>query len=170
MMPFRRMAENNGYANETLYAAISEPREGAFTAPAAGFFPSLCETMNHIHEVDLYYLDALERGGAGRSVFERAAVSDPRRLAALQRQVDERFVAFCAALSPERLAEVRSTERSSGDVVETVENLVLHLVQHQIHHRGQAHVQISQVGGAPPQLDDFHLDFGRVPVAERWRS
>jgi uncharacterized damage-inducible protein DinB len=37
-----------------------------------------------------------------------------------------------------------------------------------VHHRGQAHVQLQHAGVAPPQLDDFHLEYGRVPSAASW--
>ncbi|MEO0830782.1 MAG: DinB family protein, partial [Pseudomonadota bacterium] len=40
--------------------------------------------------------------------------------------------------------------------------------QHQIHHRGQAHVQLSDVGLAPPQLDEFFLEFDRAPIAQEY--
>jgi uncharacterized damage-inducible protein DinB len=33
--------------------------------------------------------------------------------------------------------------------------LLLHLFQHQIHHRGQAHAMLSGTGIKPPQLDEF---------------
>lgn len=169
MLPWRRMAENNGYANETLWTAILELPAGGFTARAPGFFPSLAETMNHIHVVDLYYLDALEERGRGRAVYDQSDERDPVRLAKMQMDIDQRFVAFAGGLSPEALLETRGTERADGIVTETVADLFLHLVQHQVHHRGQAHVQLSSLGADPPQLDDFYLNHGRVPVAKRWR-
>jgi len=33
--------------------------------------------------------------------------------------------------------------------------LLLHLFQHQIHHRGQAHAMLSATSVSPPQLDEF---------------
>ena len=48
--------------------------------------------------------------------------------------------------------------------------LLLHLVQHQIHHRGQSHVQLQHAGIDPPQLDDFYLEYGRVPSAQAYWS
>ncbi|OYX00023.1 MAG: damage-inducible protein DinB, partial [Bosea sp. 32-68-6] len=41
-----------------------------------------------------------------------------------------------------------------------LDRLLLHLFQHQIHHRGQAHVMLSGTSVAPPQLDEF------FPVSE----
>jgi uncharacterized damage-inducible protein DinB len=43
--------------------------------------------------------------------------------------------------------------------------LLLHLFQHQVHHRGQAHVQLQAAGIAPPQLDEFFLDDDRAATA-----
>ena len=163
--PWLRMALNNAWANQTLYAAFADLPAGGFAAPRTGFFPSLARTMNHIYEVDLYYLDALSRGGRGRSVFDRHDVRDAGELGELQAQSDMQFTTICREVTPEFLASTVETERKEGIVTENVAALVLHLVQHQIHHRGQAHLQLSEAGVAPPQLDDFYLEYGRVPSA-----
>jgi len=44
-----------------------------------------------------------------------------------------------------------------GDRVqaERADRLLLHMFQHQIHHRGQAHAILSSTSGSPPQLDEF---------------
>jgi len=160
------MALNNAWANARFYKALDDLQPGAFTAPAPGFFPSLCATLNHIYEVDLYYLDALEAGGLGRSVYERETVEDIQALSKLQSDADLRFARFCHDLTPDRLAEPRVTVRPNETVEERVDALVLHLAQHQVHHRGQAHVQLQSLGIAPPQLDDFYLHHERHPTAE----
>ena len=166
--PWEKMALNNAWANATLYAAIKALHEKAFTAQRPGFYSSLAKTMNHIYEVDLFYLDALEDGGLGRAVYDRAEVSEAGELAALQAVADMRFAAFCSAITPEILAASRRTARVDSAVEENVAALILHLVQHQIHHHGQAHVQLQDAGVAPPQLDDFYLEFGRVTSAQAY--
>ncbi len=163
--PWLKMALSNAWANATLYRALSRLSDAKFTATRPGFFPSLAGTMNHIHRVDLYYLDALEGGGRGRAVYERKDVDSARKLAGLQAAVDRRFAQFCRDVKAEGLAGACVTARKAGAVSENVAAVILHLVQHQIHHRGQAHVQLSDAGVAPPQLDDFYLEFGRVPSA-----
>ncbi len=166
--PWLAMALNNAWANATLYSAIQTLPKGAFVAPRPGFFASISATMNHIYEVDLYYLDALEAGGVGRDVFDREAINDPEQLAQLQMGADMRFASFCNSITDETLADLRATVRGDLSVEENVAALILHLVQHQVHHRGQAHVQLSDTGITPPQLDDFYLEFGRVPTAEAY--
>ncbi len=166
--PYLRMALNNAWANATFYGALNSLSEDAFLAPRPGFFGSLCRTMNHIYEVDLYYVDALEAGGLGRSVYVRDDIEDVRTLAEAQATVDLRLATFCSKLTPAVLEATRNTERKDTTAEERVDALLLHLFQHQVHHRGQAHVQLQDAGVDPPQLDDFHLEFGRVPSAQAY--
>ncbi len=170
MTPYLQMALNNAWANATLYGAVTGLTKDEFTAPRTGFFPSLAATLNHIYEVDLYYLDALEAGGLGRSVYEREPVLSARDLGQAQAGADMRFAKFCGLLTPALLEETRDTERPNETVKETVGALVLHLIQHQIHHRGQAHTMLVEAGIAPPQLDDFYLEYARAPSAKAYFS
>ncbi|TMV11430.1 DinB family protein [Arenibacterium halophilum] len=166
--PFRLLAQNNAWANATLHRAVGTLPAGGFAAPAPGFFGSLKATLNHIWQVDLYYLDALESGGLGRSVYDQPELDDPTELARAQADVDARFIRFCFNLTAEALTETRQTARPEGMVQERVDALILHLAQHQVHHRGQAHVQLQTLGVAPPQLDEFFLDYDRAPTAQAY--
>ena len=77
-----------------------------------------------------------------------------------------RFAAVCRGLTDAELQEMRTTERKGGVTQERVDWLILHLVQHDVHHRGQVHTMLSHAGVEPPQLDDFYLEFGRVETAK----
>ncbi|WP_375688437.1 DinB family protein [Pseudooceanicola sp. LIPI14-2-Ac024] len=166
---FLQMALNNAWANATLYTAFQDLAPGAFSAPRPGFFPSLAETMNHIYEVDLYYIDALEEGGQGLAVYNRQPISDHAVLGQMQVEADMRFARFCQQLSEDDLSRrVRTARPHDPDVTERIDALILHLVQHQIHHRGQAHVQLQEAGVMPPQLDEFHLEDDRAPTARAY--
>ncbi|MBN9250819.1 MAG: damage-inducible protein DinB, partial [Mesorhizobium sp.] len=59
---FRQMARNNLWSNDRLYRAVLALAPGEFEAARTSFFPSISETLNHIHAVDLLYLDFLEEG------------------------------------------------------------------------------------------------------------
>lgn len=163
---FEKMAQNNAWANATLYHAVQALPQDAPRRKAPGFFPTLARTLNHIYEVDLYYLDVLDCGGKGRAVYERDEETKLAVLAEQQATSDARLIAFCEQLTKTMLGDTRQTERPGGGTEETVEALLLHLFQHQIHHRGQAHVQVHALGVSPPQLDDFHLSFERAPSAK----
>jgi uncharacterized damage-inducible protein DinB len=47
--------------------------------------------------------------------------------------------------------------RGDHDMVERCDRLLLHLFEHQIHHRGQAHCMLSGTSVPPPQLDEFFM-------------
>jgi uncharacterized damage-inducible protein DinB len=162
------MALNNAWANATLYGVLNDLDVATFTAPRPGFFPSISRTMNHIYEVDLFYLDALTVGSRGRAVFKREDVTVPAELAALQADADMKIAMFCHEISPDDLTQPRKTERRDHVPEESVEAVLLHLFQHQTHHRGQAHVQVQDAGISPPQLDEFHLDFDRAESARAY--
>lgn len=168
--PWIGFALNNAYANRVLYGALGELEAEAFTAPRPGFFASLAETMNHIYEVDLYYLDALEEGGLGLTVYDRDPVDDVEALAQLQAEADMRFASFCSKLDEAALTREVTTHRPEGARLEAVGAILPHLVQHQVHHRGQAHVQLSHAGIEPPQLDEFFLDYDRAELAQAYHG
>ncbi|BBE72902.1 DinB family protein [Oharaeibacter diazotrophicus] len=154
------LARNNAFANRRIGAALARLSAAEFAAARTGFFPSLFETANHVLEVDLYYLDALEGGGRGRAVFDDFRPHhDPVVLAAAQGEADRRLVAFCDGLGEADLARRVPTDRGPGRIVpERVDALLLHLFQHQIHHRGQLHAMLAGTAVAPPQLDEWLLD------------
>ena len=168
--PYLAMALNNAWANATFFRACADLSDAAFTAPAPGFFDSLSRTLNHIYEVDLYYIDGLEQGGLGRAVFDRQDITNPVALAIAQAAADLRLASFCKTLTAATLKETRVIARKHGDTHERVDALLMHLFQHQIHHRGQAHTQLHHLGIVPPQLDDFYLNDGRVPSARAYWS
>ena len=164
---FRAMARNNAWANRRLLTACVAlgPRE--FAAPRVSFFPSLRETLNHNLLIDRYYLDALEEGGRGLSLAaDRPDIASPAALRTAQGVQDRRLIAFCDRLAAADLGRRVDTDRGHP-VPERIDRLLAHLFQHQIHHRGQAHAMLAGTAVAPPQLDEFFLDFDRHPsVAE----
>jgi uncharacterized damage-inducible protein DinB len=162
------MAGNNRWSNARLHAACMALDPGEWQAPRTGFFPSLTATLHHIHAVDRYYIDALTEGGLGGRAFHQAPVfALAAELAMAQAALDETLITFCKNLTPERLTARVVTDRGpNGRPTERIDHLLLHLFQHQVHHRGQAHAMLSATSVKPPQLDDFFLDFDRDPAAQ----
>jgi len=163
------MARNNAYANERLYEACCRLSLDAFAAQRAGFFPSIRETLNHSWEVDRYYLDALREEGRGLSVYETPHLETAGELRAAQEVLDRMLIGFCDGLTVMDLEHKVSQDRGkNGRFEETIANTLLHLFQHQTHHRGQVHAMLAGTDVAPPQLDEFFLDFDRHPTAEKF--
>lgn len=160
---FRGMARNNLWSNDRLLRAVQALRPGEFAAPRTGFFPSIQATLNHILSVDLFYLDMVEEGSLGLSVFDRHVdFDDAASLAAAQAGCDRRLVEFCDRLAaPDLDRRVISDRGEAGRIPERIGDLLAHLFLHQIHHRGQVHAMLSGTSVKPPQLDEFFLDFDR---------
>lgn len=157
---FRKMARNNAVANHLLLGACAALGEGGFEAARTSFFPSLRETLNHNLMIDLYYIDALEQGGLGQAIFESFRPFAAAELLAAQKESDRRLIAFCDAQDDTGLdREVETDRGENGRVPERVDDLLAHLFQHQIHHRGQAHAMLAGTEVAPPQLDEYFLRF-----------
>jgi uncharacterized damage-inducible protein DinB len=73
-----------------------------------------------------------------------------------QAAVDARLIAHCDALTETDLDTVVRVNRATRVQTERRDRLLLHLFQHQIHHRGQAHAMLSATVVKPPQLDEFY--------------
>lgn len=152
---------NNAWSNLRLLRACAQLSDDEFSAPRTSFFPSLRATLNHILTVDWFYVDALER-----ALDELPARADAMRffdppepfttcapLAQAQREVDQRLIARCGALTD--LAQVVTIQRPDRVQHEPLVRLLAHLFEHQIHHRGQAHAMLAGTRVPPPQLDEF---------------
>lgn len=164
LLALRAMAYNNAWASHRLLRACAGLSQAEFEARRTGFFPSIQATLNHILVIDRFYIDAMEGGRLGP-----AAWADPipcRTAAALrpaQMEMDRRLVAFCESLGDGDADRVVAVHRGGHVQRERVDRLLLHLFQHQVHHRGQAHAMLSGTSVPPPQLDEFFAE-GEAPL------
>ena len=149
-------AYNNAWANCRLLAACANLSQEEFEAGRTGFFPSLQMTLNHIYVIDLFYVDALEGGCLGPRAWENPVpCPSPAELKRNQLSVDKRLIAICDSLTPNFLGGIVQVNRETHAQTERRDRLLMHLFQHQIHHRGQAHAMLSGTSVKPPQLDEF---------------
>jgi len=161
---YRAFAYNNAWANHRLLTACATLEQAEFEALRSGFFPSLQATLNHIYVIDLFYVDALEGGWLGPKAWANQipypAIAE---LTQAQAAIDRRLVAICDALTPAGLDEIVKVNRDSEVQSERRDRLLMHLFQHDIHHRGQAHAMLSGTRVKPPQLDEFFAA-GEAPL------
>jgi uncharacterized damage-inducible protein DinB len=157
LLPYRAMAYNNGWANHRLLSACAALTQAEFEAKRTGFFPSLRATLNHILIVDRFYVDAMEGGTLGPAAWaEREPCATVLALHEAQAAVDRRLIAVVERLrGAADLVRIVEVHRGTRIQRERTDRLLLHLYQHQVHHRGQAHAMLSGTAVAPPQLDEF---------------
>ena len=160
------MAYNNAWANHRLLLACGGLTQAEFTAPRVGFFPSLRATLNHILIVDHFYVDAMEGGALGPAAWaNREPCETVALLQEAQAAVDRRLIAVVNGLDEAGLERIVDVHRGTRIQHERMDRLLLHLLQHQIHHRGQAHGMLSDTSVPPPQLDEF-FSIGEAPLRE----
>ncbi len=163
-------ARANRLANRRLLAAVGELPPADFHAPRTSFFPSLALTLNHVLNVDHYYIAALQGDVAMRHIWASyVPAKTAQELAARQDESDQRLIDLCVDLKPGDEERIVAFDRGAGlenGPREPLGRVMAHLFMHQTHHRGQAHAMLAGTAVKPPQLDDFILlgdDKHRVP-------
>ncbi|HSC64705.1 MAG TPA: DinB family protein [Caldimonas sp.] len=153
----RTQARANRLANHRLHAAMAALSRDDYEATRTNFFPSLAKTLEHILAVDLYYLAALYGERGAERIWRDAPSGVPlETIAAAQAASDERFIAHVDALQAPMLDDIVEMERGEGRIQrERRGHVVAHLINHQVHHRGQAHAMLAGTPVRPPQLDEF---------------
>ncbi|MBY5934556.1 DinB family protein [Tateyamaria omphalii] len=155
---FAPQAYNNAWSNHRLHRACAGLTDAELARPRPSFFGSIIATLNHILIVDWYYVSALEGACMGPAAFEpEVPHPDLPALRAAQRDVDRRLIAVTEDATLSDPARIVHMPRSSGMQEERFDRTFLHLIQHQIHHRGQVHALLSMTKVAPPQLDEFYM-------------
>jgi uncharacterized damage-inducible protein DinB len=155
---FRAMAHNNAWANHRLLGACARLSDADFQAERVSFFPSLMQTLNHNLTVDWFYVDALEGGTLGPKAWaDETPCLTMATLLPAQTEIDRRLVTFCNALTATSLAGETRIHRADRVQADRTDRVLLHLFEHQIHHRGQAHAMLAGTPVKPPQLDEFFM-------------
>jgi uncharacterized damage-inducible protein DinB len=106
----------------------------------------------------------MEGGTLGPSAWaDREPCKTAILLRAAQGEMDRRLIAVVERLGAEDLEEIVDIHRGDHIQRERMDRLLLHLFQHQTHHRGQAHAMLSATSIPPPQLDEFFAE-GEAPL------
>ena len=152
---FRQLAAYNRWANARLYAAAFELSDRAYRLHIGVFFSSVHGTLNHLLLTDRIWLKRLTGQGEHPVELDAILFEDRIELARARIAEDERLIGVVDRYDDAALASLHSYKTTSGmPHSQAVSDILLHLVNHQTHHRGQAHACLSiQTGGEPPSLD-----------------
>lgn len=155
----RIQAHANHLANRRLQLAIAQLAPADWEAPRTNFFPSLGATLNHILAVDQYYIAALQGDAAADRLWAAfVPAASLAELAPRQRASDLRLIDFCQRLDAVACDAEVQMPRGGGRIQrDSAAAVLMHLFNHQVHHRGQVHAMLAGTVVKPPQLDEFMM-------------
>lgn len=153
----RTLARYNAWQNASLYAAAGTLDEAARRAPRGAFFGSIHATLNHLVWADRMWLSRLGRGAApgGGIAGSVALYPEWEALCAARRALDAEILDWAEALSEGDLAGDLSwySGATGQDMARPRALCVLHMFNHQTHHRGQVHAMLTAAGEMPGPTD-----------------
>ena len=152
---FTELAAYNHWANTRIYAVALALPDEMYRRTTGVFFGSLHGTLNHLLLTDRLWLKRLTGGGDHPNQLDAILYDDRVELARRRVAEDLRLIDTVAAYDDDRLAAEITYHTTSGvPQTQRLADVLLHLFNHQTHHRGHAHACVSIVTGkAPPTLD-----------------
>ncbi len=151
----RAMAAYNCWANQRLYAAAAALPDEDYRRPSGAYFTSLHGTLNHLLVTDRNWMARFEATGEAQAKLDAVPFERLEDLRAAREREDERIIRHVAGLSDEALdADFEYATTSGKPQRQPRWEAVVHLFNHQTHHRGHAHAILTRLGVAePPPLD-----------------
>lgn len=151
---FQTLARYNRWANARLFGAAARLPADEYLRHRPAFFGSIHATLNHILVADRLWLGRIVEGQAPPLKLDQILYGDFVGLEVARRAEDERLVHAIGALAESRIAAPFEYLSVAGTRhVQPMWQVLAHVFNHQTHHRGQVHDQLSQTVVPPPELD-----------------
>lgn len=151
------MAEYNELMNAKLYEVAMTLSDEALAVNRKAFFGSIIGTLNHLVVADTVWLKRFATHPANYSALEFVKVipmpisldqllfTDIRSLSAHRKELDQIINEWAHSILEEELDYVMAYSNMKGIAAnKNYFSLVMHLFNHQTHHRGQATTLLSQ--------------------------
>ena len=155
MSLFPILAAYNGWANRRLYEAASRLSDEQYRADRGAFFNSVHGTLNHLLVTDRIWMQRFTGEGEAPDRLDAILHKDLAGLRQAREAEDARIVAWVDGLSETALAGTFSYRRVSTPerFTQPLAPALMHLSNHQTHHRGQVHAVLTGLGHEAPALD-----------------
>ena len=154
----QRFARYNRWQNQSIYAAAATLPDGTRKRNMGAFFKSIHATLNHLLVADYLWLSRMDGQPCAVRSLDEELYGDFDELRKQREFTDDRLDRVVAALTPEVLAGTMTYRRLSGgqdEVSMPMNQVFMHLFNHQTHHRGQVTTLLMQCG----------VDVGRTDLA-----
>jgi uncharacterized damage-inducible protein DinB len=152
---FEMLAGYNAWANRRLYDAAAELADADYRADHGAFFGSVHGTLNHLLVGDRVWMYRFTGEGPLPARLNEILYDDLQSLRAAREAEDARIAAYVASLAPadlDRTIRYR-TISNPADIEQELKLALLHVFNHQTHHRGQVHCLLTRITDTAPSLD-----------------
>ncbi len=152
---FMMFAAYNAWANQRIYEAAETLGDDQWTRDTGAFFKSLMGTLNHILVADRIWMKRFTGEGAAPATLDTILFAEFGKLRSAREAEDKRIVQWVGSLSEKSLSG-RFTYMTATDMRTISQRLAPaldHFFNHQTHHRGQAHMILTNLGSPSVQLD-----------------
>lgn len=164
----REMARYNRWQNSQLSGFLEVLPQAELTKERGAFFGSIMGTANHLLWGDWIWMSRFDKGSgpesdphrAGGGIHESASLcADMSEWLPLRTKIDARISAWTEALGDEPLTGDFTwySAAMEADVTKPYAQCVIHMFNHQTHHRGQLHQMLTETGSRAPVSDIVFL-------------
>lgn len=155
----RMMARYNAWQNEGLRRMLPTMEDAALRAPRGAFFGSILATVNHILWADRVWLARLTGGERPPGGIAESVGLTPTAAAwgAERFRTDGAITLWAERVDAVALVGdlVWSSALTGREERRPVALCVMHMFNHQTHHRGQVHAMLTAAGMSPGPTDLF---------------
>lgn len=144
----KTMASYNRWMNKKLYDVCASMPDEARKSDLKAFFGSVHRTLNHILLADRIWLGRLTGRPFAATSLNQELYADFSELRRERAQTDAGLEAVVDGLGPESLGDLITYTSFTTQQKMTLSRglILLHVFNHQTHHRGQVTALVSQMG------------------------
>jgi len=157
LLNFGLLAKYNKKTNELMNNIIMELTEDEWNKEFTGFFKSIHELNSHIYICDFNWLKRFKKlrefTVLKNNIFEKDLLftetifKNINEYVLLRSELDKIFIEFINELKNEDLKNLLKFVNSKGVKMERkMESLVMHVFNHQAHHRGMVSLYLEMLG------------------------
>ncbi len=160
----RQMARYNNWQNSQLKGFLQALPQEELTRERGAFFGSIMGTANHLLWGDWIWISRFDKGtGPGGGIPESTSVcAGLSDWLPLRETVDVRIAKWADELGDDVLTGDFTwfSAAKEADVTKPYAQCVIHMFNHQTHHRGQLHKMLTEAGSSAPVSDLVFLPEG----------
>ncbi|RKE85323.1 DinB family protein [Rhizobium sp. AG855] len=155
MDSLKMMAAYNRWANALVYDAAAELSDDELHRDTGAFFGSIFGTLSHLLTADRVWLNRFTGEGPRPSALNEHPCTTFVELQEARRNEDERIITYVENLTAEQLdAQISYSPLSAQGLIQhRLSPALVHMFNHQTHHRGQVHAGLTGMGKPSLAID-----------------